>query len=196
MSERLSRLLDQFRKAEAAVDASKANLRQRSAKRLEQLLKLSARERLEALRDPALTEFDRGQLEHSLQNQLPMRRARFARTASSRGLIWRFVRYHRRACLRGAIAIAPLAWFGVHAVMATPVGAMPVTIKTPLRVKWLMPGGYREQDDIAADADGIWIFVNGEGHLRQWIPRQGYAFSPVIPESFWTDRDVVPREDP
>ena len=196
MNERLSRLLDQFRSAEAAVDASQANLRRRSARRLEQLLKLSARERLESLQDPALTEFDRGQLEHSLQTELSARRPRLARTASSAGLVWRFVRYHRRACLRGAIALAPLAYFGSHAVMATPVGAVPVTIKTPLRVKWYMPGGYREQDDMAADADEIWVSVNGEGHLRRWIPRQGYAFSPVIPESFWTDKDIVPREKP
>lgn len=116
MNERLERLVDRFRAAEAAVDASKASLRRRSAEKLAELMLLSARQRLASLQDPDLTKFDREQLERSLEGDLATRRPRFDRTASFPNLLKRLVRYHRRALLRGALAAAPLAYFGARRV--------------------------------------------------------------------------------
>ncbi len=154
MNERLERLADRFRAAQAAVDASQASLRKRSAEKLATLMRLSARQRLRSLQDPDLTAFDREQLEPSLEGELPRRRPRFAGAAFDLNLLWRFVRHHRRALLRGAVAVAPLGWFGVHAVLATPARAVPVELTVPFKVEWAMPGGGRVTEELGATRSG------------------------------------------
>ena len=193
MNERLERLAARFRAAEAAVDASQASLRKRSAEKLAALMRLSARQRLRSLQDPHLTDFDREQLERSLEGELPRRRPRFARTAFDPTSLSHFVRYHRRALLRGAVAVAPLAWFGVHAVLATPTRAIPVELMVPFKVEWAMSDGDRVTEDLGAESDQTWVVVNGQGHFRKWVIGQGYAVSGPMPDSYLTDQIVMHR---
>ena len=194
MNERLQRLADRFRAAEAAVDASQATLRRRSAEKLATLMRLPARQRLRALRDVELTDFDREQLERSLEGELTVRPSRLTRTAFASGFLGRFVRYHRRGLLRGAVAVTPLAWFGLQAVLTTPAGAVPVQLVVPFKVMWAMPGGNRVTEDLGADSDQVWVVVNGQGHFRKWFNGHGYALSGPMPDSYLTDQIVMHRK--
>jgi hypothetical protein len=194
MNERLERLADRFRAAQAAVDASQASLRKRSAEKLATLMSLSARQRLRSLRDPDLTAFDREQIERSLEGELPRQRPLIARAAFDPNLLWRFVRHHRRALLRGGVAVAPLAWFGGHAVLATPARAVPVKLMVPFSVEWAMPGGDLITEDLGAESDQIWVVVNGQGRFRRWVYGRGYAFSGPMPDGYLNDQIVMHRK--
>lgn len=194
MNDRLARLLDQYRRAEAAVDASQAKVRKRSAARLAKLLTLSPQERVRSLDDSGLTLFDREQLARSVEDALPRSRPqRFASPAFDAGKAWRLLAFHRRLLLRSFVALAPLVYFGTQAVLATPAQTVPVTVEVPLHVNWSMPGGFQQWIDTSADSEEVWVRVNGQGYLRRWIPGQGYALSPPIPESYWADGTIKPR---
>ena len=60
-------------------------------------------------------------------------------------------------------------------------------------MNWSMPGGFHQVIDISADSEEVWIQANGQGYLRRWIPGQGYALSPPIPESYWDDGTIKRR---
>ena len=194
MTDRLSELVDRFRSAEAAVDASQAHLRKRSAERLASLLALSPDERLRSLGDPGLTPFDREQLEQSVRAALPRFRPRRVEAPSFRiRQLWHILWRHRRVILRGAVALVPVLYFGTRAVLATPAQAVPVTVNAPLSVNWYMPEGSRESHEVAAGSEEVWVLSNGEGRLRRWFPGRGYAVSPVVPETFLTDGTITAR---
>lgn len=188
MNDRLSQLADRFRAAEVAVDASQEKLRKRSAKRLAELLDLSPRQRLKSLSEPGLTRFDREQLERSVEVALPRyRRRRVKVPLLDTSKVWQILRYHHRMLLRCVIALAPIAYFGVHAVLATPSQATPVVVTTPLHVDWYMPGGFHQKQDISADSHEVWAVVDGQRQFRRWVPGQGYKLSGPIPDGFWAN---------
>ena len=194
MNEQLTRLEDQFQAAEAAVDASNAALRKASAQRLETLLGCPARERLAALTDATLTPFDREQLERSLEVELPPSRAPrndapVARSSWSR----RFVRRHRRGLIAAAVTVAPLALFGMKAVLRTPPHPVPIQFNRPLGIDWTLPDGSPLHESVPTGSLG---FVNGRGQqiwLRKWFPFAGYGVTGSLPEELFTQGAITRR---
>lgn len=193
MNERRTRLKEQFQAAEAAVDASNAVLRKRSAERLESLLKLSARERLSSFADASLTPFDREQLERSLEAQLPRQHVLRVDAPVAKSL-WgkRFVRRHRRGLIATVLTIVPMALFGVKALLMTPPHPIPIQVNRPLAINWTLPDGSLSHENLPA---GSLYFLYAKGDLswfRRWFPSAGYGATGPIPEELLT-RGIISR---
>ena len=199
MTERMQRLLDVFRSAQADVDASRKRLRDASAARLDELLKLPPAGRVQALRDPALTAFDRASLERSIEDALPKRTVRLPRlprrwSLSARSLGW-FGWRHRQGLLRTMVAVGPVAFFAVSARMHTPPrGALPVVFAIPLNVQWTMPdGSVSAAVDDPAGTQAVWYKTGSRTDLRMWFSGRGYGTLERVPDRFFTEGAIVQR---
>lgn len=186
MNDRLALLESQFQAAEAAVDASDAVLRKRSAERLAALQVSSPKKRLAALADTTLTPFDREQLERSLEKQLSQPRS--ARTdAPVTRSSWgrRFMLRHRRGLMATAITVAPMALLGVKAVLRTPPHPVPIQFNRSIGIDWTLPDGSTLHESVPTGSLGL---VNGRGQqiwLRKWFPFAGYGVTASLPEELF-----------
>lgn len=198
VNERMRRLLDVFRSAEADVDASQKRLREASAARLAELLRRPPADRIQAVRDPALTAFDRATLERSLEDALDAldaRRVRWRWTVSGSS-IRRFGRHHRRALLRVSLAVASPAFFAASTWVNTPpVGALPVMFTADLAMRWTMPNGRLSTDVTAsvAGTEAVWFMNGSKAKLRHWFPRQGYGTMTDLTEEYFARGLIVQR---
>ena len=191
MNERRTRLESQYEAAEAGVDASDAALRKASAERLEVLLQRPAKERLGALTDAALTPFDREQLERSLEAQLPKHRSgRDGASAPWSVSIKRFARHRRRGLIASLVAVAPIAFSGVSAVLVTPWKAVPVQFNKPLPIDWTLPDGSVLHEDVPK-GPGIFVEKGREAWLRKWFPNAGYAVAGPLSDELLSQRVIT-----
>lgn len=193
MNERLERLENQFQAAEAAVDASNAGLRKASAERLASLLKLSARERLAALTDAALTPFDREQLERSLEVQLPQHRVSRVDVPVAKSL-WgkRFVHRHRRGLIATALTIVPIPLFAIKAWLMTPPHPIPIQINRPLAIDWTLPDGSASHESLPAGSLDL-FYARGKLYwFRKWFPHAGYGATAALPHE-WLDEGIITK---
>ncbi len=178
---RLKTLLDRYALARADVDASNAEIRRASAKRLAELIGSTDRNALIAgLSDPALTAYDRQQLEHAIADRLPKRRRR-APFAIGRAinLSLRRVRYHGRAAVVLAVVLAFLAPLGFLAWRNT--ASQEVFFNQAWDFVWRFPDGDRETIEIPAGVAVVAMPGSRSDRivLRIWNAREGYGFTEV-----------------
>jgi hypothetical protein len=178
---RLKTLLGRYVQARADVDASNAEIRRASAKRLAELLASADRNALVAgVSDPALAAGDRLQLERAIADRLPSRRQRApAAIGRAINLSLRQGRYHLRAIAFLAILVSPMATVGSLAWRNT------ATQEAFFTQAWdfvcHFPDGHRETIEIAAGA-GVVAMPGSRADrvlLRIWNARAGYGLTEV-----------------
>ena len=195
MTDRLTTMLGRFTQARADVDASNADLRKASARRLAQLLKAEKSSALVAgLKDPALIPFDREQLEYAIVERLPHHRSHVppALKATLRSGL-RQVRYHWRGLVWSILIITPVFVFAAFAWNNT--GESKVFIANNWDFNWTFPDSHTEKFSIPAGQavvamqpsqdDKIW--------LRFWDPNKGYGRTPVTGAWFSQNAQIAKR---
>lgn len=192
MSRRLKALWSRYAEAQADVDASNAEARRASAMRLAELLKSTDRSALVAsLRDPALTQFDRAQLENAIAVHLPRRRIRIPLTI---GATLRFgvrhARYHWRGLVLFALIAMPVIAIGGIAWENT--GEFKVTFANDVIFDWRFPDGHTEAIPISA---GAAVVATRQSHddqvlLRLWDPNADYGRA-VVPANWFSEHAQI-----
>jgi hypothetical protein len=192
MSKRLKTLWSRYTEAKADVDASDAENRRASAKRLAEILKSTNRSALVAgLKDPALIPFDREQLENAIAVRLPRHRLRIPLTiATTLGLAARHVRYHWRGLALFALIATPVitatgvAWHNT--------GAFKASFSQAWTFDWHFPDGHVEAVSIPAEAGVVAIgrLRNGNISLRFWDPNAGYGRTDVPADWFFVNAHI------
>ena len=185
MSKRLASLRERFLDAKADVDASNREVRQASATRLAELkAEKDLIKQLAGLKDPALTPFDREQLERAIGSRLPRRRFTVPRSFTDtvrRGL--RHARYHWRGLvLLGLISIPVTVVVGIA---ASNTGQSIGVFNNDFDFVWQFPDGHSETLSVAAKSAVVVTgrLPNGDYRLRYWSAIDGYGVAVVSPQT-------------
>ena len=194
MTDRRSQLLERLRGARADVDASRARLRKASAERLAKLLERPAKQRLNALADPALSPFDRALLERSVEDELPKRRIVVPHSwIEDARAIGRSLRFHRRAATRIMLAVAPATCFVILALLGTPGRAIGVSFNVPMTVDWTLPDRSPLHEDLPMGTPSVLLISHGSGYLRKWFDGRGYGYSGPVPDELIDEHHIIRR---
>lgn len=161
--------------ATAAAATAQAAVERASGQRLATLLERPARERLEHLRDPALTAADRRRLRDSIGSALPRRTAAKGRRTSVAGLPALRRRWSTAAAIIVLVALVGLAFTAWRNT------ALRIVVSPQTRiVKWTLPDG---REFVGAWRAGYPAVVTrqqeGEITLRYWLTGTGYAQTTV-----------------
>ena len=163
---------------EAAVSAAataQAAVARASAQRLTALLEQPARERLQHLRDPALTAADRRRLRDSIGTELPRRAVPKRRSGVGR---LRYLRYRWRTI--AAIVILAAVCVGFVTVAWRNTGVHLVVSNDTWGVTWRLPGGRAFIGAWRAGYPAVAMKPQGgEITLRYWLNGLGYAETTV-----------------
>lgn len=181
MSELLQRLHDRLRGATADLDAADVAVRKASATRLAELLgERSLQARVAGLSDPALTAYDKAQLEAAIAGSMTEKRASAPiRHGSAGRLLLRHARYHRRALILTAVTLLPLLALAGMIRGRTQGLADPVSLTTEARVSWSFPDGRSLTLVETKGTALVWLSRDKQGYIRRWFDRVGYAEAPV-----------------
>jgi predicted protein tyrosine phosphatase len=170
-------LLARFAHAKAEADASNARVRQRSADRLETILKNpDLKRKLAGLKDRALTPLDRLQLEQAIAVMAPSaRRLVSLRVRDRLQAILRHAIYRRRALMRFAVLACLLSGEILTSYVHTPVGR-PVRLALAFDITWTLPDGSLRQEREEKGTRVI-LMRNPDGRLalRRWFDGVGYG---------------------
>lgn len=178
MSALLRKLSARYQSAESRVDAVEAEFRRASERRLAELMKLTPRQRLEQIDDPALTTADRLKLRRSIAGSL-QHRNRYALLFSSRVVVTAvrgWVRYVPRAIVVAAV-IVPFVLVVNRARTNTDEV---IILPQPIQVQWRLPSGGIEPGFIPVGAHlAVARQSDSPAIARHWIEREGYATAKV-----------------
>jgi hypothetical protein len=186
MSKRLATLRERFLDAKADVDASNREIRQASATRLADLkAQTDPIKQVAGLKDPALTPFDREQLERAIADRLPRRRVRVPRSFTDtmrNGL--RHARYHWRGLVLLGLISIPVTVIG--GIAASNTGQSMGVFNNDLSIVWQFPDGLSETISVPAKSAVVVTgrLPNGDYRLRYWSAIDGYGVAVVSPETF------------
>lgn len=179
---RLQTLFERYIQARADVDASNAEVRRASARRLAELLASSDRSALVAgVSDPTLTTYDRQQLEHAIADRMPRRRRQEISITIGRiiTLSLRHACYNWRVIAFLAVFVSLVGIFGFVARCNTP--AQEAFFSQGWKFVWQDPDGHTQTISISAGTGVVAMPASRAGRvaLRLWDPGLGYLITEV-----------------
>jgi hypothetical protein len=185
MSKRLATLRERFLDAKADVDASNREIRQASATRLAELkAETDPMKQLAGLKDPALTPFDREQLERAIGGRLPRRRFTVPRSfTDTMRSGFRHARYHWRGLVLIGLISIPVTVIGGFAASNT--GQSMGVFNNDFSIKWQFIDGHNETLTVPAKSAVVVTgrLPNGDYRLRYWSAIDGYGVAVVSPQT-------------
>jgi hypothetical protein len=186
MMSRLQKLKQRFAEAYADVDASRREIRQASARRLAELLRLTGRRALvAALQDLALTPGDREALARFIAGRLPRPSPRFVAGAAAT-LRWasQHARYHWRGLAVSALLAVPVVAVTITAVHNT--GEQAIQFDQDVVLTFTFGDGHSEP--ISRPRGSVLVIMGAPQptlvRLRLWIPSYGYGYADVLNDWF------------
>lgn len=188
---RLRSLLDRYTQARADLDASNAEVRRASVRRLAELLASEDAKALVAgIGDPALTTYDRRQLEHAIADRLPKRRRQKGLITFGRLITWslRHASYHSRTS--ALLTILPSLMIPVAFMAWRNTATEEVFFNQPWDFVWQYPDG-RTQTILISAGTGLVAMPGSRADvvtLRFWNPQVGYLVTDVAAP--WLDKNA------